>query len=137
MMSRNGSRSLRRSLGRKLNRCLNRRCTHSITRRLVRARAGDSLGYLCSLLEQLLRSANRLAQNDPHLFGPRAREYYLDTLRLQGEERLIEEALRKTYGPVKPGEPRHISTLWTDRYFPPPERRKLFRKWFHEQYPSP
>jgi hypothetical protein len=32
-----------------------------------------------------------------------------------------------------------VSTLWTDRYNPPPtpEGRRIFLKWFHEKYPQP
>ncbi len=60
---------------------------------------------------------------------------FLDTLELEREEKEIEAALRRAYGPPKPGEPVHVSTLWTDRYEPKPEQRKVFLKWFHEKYP--
>ena len=32
--------------------------------------------------------------------------------------------------------PARVSTLWTDRYFPPPKQRRIFLKWFNEKHPS-
>jgi len=58
--------------------------------------------------------------------------------RMEREEKECEAALRSAYGPPRPGEPAHVSTLWSDRYNPPqdPKLRRLFFKWFHEKYPS-
>jgi hypothetical protein len=130
--SRNGTHSL--------NSGLNRRSHRYATSMLAGARRprqpNDFLVAL-RLLSQFLRNANRMAKAAPHLCGPRARDYFLDTLRMEQQEKETEAALEKVYGPTPPGQPKHVSTLWSDRYEPRPERRRLFLKWFHEQYPSP
>jgi hypothetical protein len=74
-----------------------------------------------------------MEKRDPHLFGPRARDYFLDTLRVERQQ----EALHKIYGPPDPSQPARVSTLWTDRYhFSSPSEYRKFLKWFREQYPS-
>jgi hypothetical protein len=102
------------------------------------ARRPDYFAIACSAINQFLRAQARLAKQDPHIFGPHARHYLLDTLEMEKEEKEIEATLRRVYGPPKPGEPVHVSTLWTDRYYPPANRegRRIFFKWFHEKYPS-
>jgi hypothetical protein len=100
------------------------------------ARRPNYLALACKAFKQVLRFHRRLAKQDPHLFGPRAHDYYLDTL---AEERRLHEAeaaLRRVYGPPAPGEPEHVSTLWNDRYEIKPGQQKMFLKWFHENYPS-
>jgi hypothetical protein len=124
-----------RNGNRKLNRRLNRRCTRYATKMLNGARRPNYLALACSAINQALRIRARLAKEDPHIFGPHSHQYYLDTLRMEREEQ-EREALRKVYGPPKPGEPKFVSTLWTDRYEPKPEERRLFLKWFHQNYPS-
>jgi len=99
-------------------------------------RRPNYLALACSALNQLLRLHRRMAKDDPHLFGPRAHDYFLDTLEEDRRLHEAEAALRKIYGPPAPGQPEHVSTLWTDRYEPKPEQRKIFLKWFHENYPS-
>ena len=124
---------------RKLSRNLDRRCDRHSTRMLGGARRPRPPNYLaiaCRALNQYIRLAKRRAKNDPHIFGPRAHDYYLDTLRMEQREREAEAALLKVYGPPAPGEPKHVSTLWTDRYPPEAKKSRLFLKWFHEQYPS-
>lgn len=121
---------------RNLNWGLNRACSRFATTMLGGARRPNHLVLACRLLSLHLRLAKRMAKEDPHLFGPHARQYFLDTLQLEQEEREIEAAIRKVYGPLPPGESPPVSTLWTDRYHPQPEQRKLFLKWFHEKYPS-
>jgi hypothetical protein len=100
------------------------------------ARRPDFLALACKAINQALRIQNRLAKRDPHIFGPHSRQYFLDTLVLEREERECQAALRRVYGPPKPGEPPFVSTLWTDRYYPPeePELRRIFIKCFHEKY---
>ena len=129
MRSRNGSR--------KLNQSLNRRWGRYSTRMLGGARRPDYLGLVCRALTELLRLRRRMAKADPHLFGHHAHKYFLDTLKLEREELERGAALRRAYGPPKPGEPKFVSTLWTDRYYPEPGHRKMFLQWFHEKYPSP
>jgi hypothetical protein len=99
------------------------------------ARRPNYLAQACRALSQYLRLRKQMAKADPHIFGPHARKYYLDTLEMEREEQERESALRRVYGPVKPGEPEYVSTLWSERYAPKPEQRKLFLKWFREKYP--
>jgi hypothetical protein len=99
------------------------------------ARRPNYLAIACRAINQLLRSARRMAKEDPHIFGPHSREYYLDTLEEESRLQETEAAVRRVYGPPAPGEPQHVSTLWTDRYFPEPHERRRFLKWFHEKYP--
>ncbi len=101
------------------------------------ARRPNYLALACSALSQFLRLQARQAKEDPHIFGPHAQKYFLDTLEMEREQREREAALRRVYGPPKPGGPAFVSTLWTDRYVPEPKQRKMFLKWFHEKYPWP
>jgi len=128
MRSRNGTH--------KISQSLSRRVTHYATRTLAgahRPRGPDELHQLSRILTQYLRIARRMEKRDPHLFGPRARDYFLDTLRVERQQ----EALHKIYGPPDPSQPARVSTLWTDRYhFSSPSEYRKFLKWFREQYPS-
>ena len=125
--SRNGNRNL--------NRNLNRPCSRPATRRLGGARQPDELLSLCRLLEEAVRLRQRLARRDPHLFGPHAQRYYLDTVRLAQEQQEIDAALHNVYGPPPSGEPQTGSTVWTDRYvFRTPEQHRLHLRWFQEHY---
>jgi hypothetical protein len=120
-----------------LNRSINRRCWRYATKMLNGARRPNYLALACRALNKVLRIHGRLAKAEPHLFGPHSHQYYLDTLEMEREQKQREAALRCIYGPPKPGEPEFVSTLWTDRYYPPddPEGRRIFFKWFHEKYP--
>jgi hypothetical protein len=102
-----------------------------------RTRQPNGLVIACRLLAQYRRLAKRAAKEDPHLFGPHARRYFLDTLELERREQEIQLALEKVYGPPLPGQPTPCSTLWTDRYCPSPKQRRSFLRWFREQYPGP
>jgi hypothetical protein len=103
-----------------------------------RRRRPDDLVLLCRVLTQYLRLARRMEKRDPHLFGPRARDYFLDTLRLERQQEETAAAIRKIYGPPDPAQPARVSNLWTDRYhFSSPRQHRIFLKRFHERYPSP
>ena len=130
--SRNGFRKLDRALRRPLA----RRCTRYAGKLSPGARRPNYLALACKALNQYLRLRRRMAKEDPHIFGPRAGDYYLDTLKEEQRRREADAALRSVYGPPAPGEPEHVSTLWTDRYEIKPEQRKIFLKWFHEKYPT-
>ena len=129
MRSRNGTH--------KVSQSLNRRSTRYATRMLDgarRPRRPDELRQLCRILTQDLRIARRMEKRAPHLLGPHARDYLLDTLSIERRQ----EVLDKIYGPPDPSQPAHVSTLWTDRYhFSSPSQYRKFLKWFREQYPSP
>jgi hypothetical protein len=127
-----------RKLDRALRRPLNHRCNRYAGKMSpgARRRHPNYLAMACSAINQALRIHRRLAKQDPHIFGPRSHDYFLDTLAEERRLREAEEALCKVYGPPAPGEPNLLSTFWTDRYEPKPEGRKIFLKWFHENYPS-
>lgn len=138
MNSSNRSRNGTRRLQRRLCRGLNRRCLRYATTMLGgarRPRPPDELPLACRLLSQYLRLTRRMAKRDPHLFGPQAHRYFLDTLALEIRQQEIQAALDKVYGPPAPGEPKRVSTLWTDRYCFPPEERRMFLKRFKQNYP--
>ena len=133
--SRNGVRNLNRGLARGLS----RKCSRWATTLQAGARRPpqpDELRQICALYTEYLRIAKRMAKQDPHIFGPHAHRYLLDTLELERREAETQAALRKAYGPPVPGEPVHVSTLWTDRYFPTRKARRIFLQHFHEHYPS-
>jgi hypothetical protein len=134
--SRNGGRKLNRSLNQNLNHGLNRYAT-TLVDGACRPRQPDYLRLACRALTQYLRLAKRMERQYPHIFGPQAHRYFLDTLQLEKDRAETEAALRKVYGPPAPGDPVPVSTLWTDRSFPSPRQRRLFLKHFHEHYPSP
>ena len=127
--SRNGSRKLDRALRRPLNRRY-----HRYAGKMSPGMRRPYLALACKALNQYLRLRRRLAKEKPHTFGPHSRQYFLDTLAEERRRREAAAALHKIYGPPPPGQPEHVSTLWTDRYHPPPTR--IFFKWFHEKYPS-
>jgi len=129
---------LRHKVSHCLSRSLNRSCTRAITRQLSRdcgPRQRDELLSICRLLEGVLRIDQRMAKRDPHLFGPHARRYYLDTVRLAQEQQEIDAALCKVYGPPAPGEISSASQVWGDRYvFRTPEEKRIHLRWFKDQY---
>ena len=78
-----------------------------------------------------------MARRDPELFGPQASRYFLDTVRLEQEQKERPAALDKVYGPAPPGQPEIISTVWSDRYvFRTPQQRRTHLRWFKENYGS-
>ena len=126
------------ALNHSLNRSLARASPRYATRMLAgarRPRPVDHLRAACRLITLALRIGQRLARRDPHIFGPHAQRYFLDTLRLEQQQRATEAALNQVYGPPAVGEPPPVSTLWTDRYFPQsPAQKRIHLKWFKEQY---
>jgi hypothetical protein len=128
--SRNGNLSLNHACGRRLS-----SYATTMLGGARRPRQPSPLLLACRLLTQCLHIARRMAKQDPHLFGPKARDYYLETLALERREQEMEAAIRKVYGPPPHGQPPPVSTLWADRYFPPPGQRRMFLKWFREHYP--
>jgi hypothetical protein len=132
---RNGPRSLNRGLDRHLDRALAGYAT-TMLGGVHRPRRPNGLVVACRLLTQSMRSRRQMARDEPHIFGPHARRYFLETVELEKYEQDLHAAIDKVYGPPPPGTPPRVSTLWTDRYSPPPEQRRLFLKWFKERYPS-
>jgi hypothetical protein len=132
--SRNGTHSLNGSLSRGLS----RRCSRWPTTLLAgarRPRRPNDLLLACRLLSQYIRLRQRAAREDPHIFGPHAPRYFLETLAREQHDREVRVALDKVYGPSPPGQPARVSTLWTDRYFYEPDQHKRFLKWFYEHHP--
>jgi hypothetical protein len=126
----------------RLNRRLGRRLTVRLCHRLNRGPDGrilrpkNLLYEVCTLIARYTRMRERAARRDPHLFGRHASEYYQDTLRLEREQREIDAALDRVYGPdpaaSASGGSRH--SVWTERYYIEPGQERLFRKWFRETY---
>ena len=124
---------------------LNRRCHQSLDCKLGTLlttrtdgrpfRRPNYLAEACHALTLALRQTKKLTKADPHLFGPHARRYYLDTVQAAQQEVEVEAALRQVYGPPKPGDPPPAPGVWTQRYFLNPQWPG-FRKWFREQYGS-
>jgi hypothetical protein len=120
---------------RRLNRPLARRCHHYLTTRTngLRWTPPNYLAQACQILGEYVRLRQRMARDQPHLYGRHASRYYRDTLQEIEFEAEMEVAIRKAYGPPKPGEPPPGPGVWTRRYVLDPQWRG-FRKWFHERY---
>jgi hypothetical protein len=88
---------------------------------------------VCCLLERFLRLQKKAARADPHIAGPHAGRYFRDTLQMEREQREIDAALTRVYGPEPPGTPPR-PTVWQERYFIPTDQMPVFRKWFRENY---
>ncbi len=124
---------------------LNRRCNQSLCRPLgvfITSRTDgrpfrrpDYFAKACSALNLFLRQAKKMAKADPHLLGPHARRYFQDTAREAQQQADVDAAIRKVYGPPKPGDPPPPPGIWTQRYFLDPEW-KGFRNWFTKTYGS-
>jgi len=124
-------------LNRPLNRRLNRHLGSLLTRRTNgrRYRRRNLLAEACRALELCIRQSKKMAKADPHLFGPHAHAYYLDTLREDQQMQEAAAALDKVYGPSPDGNS-PLRSVWQERYNIPPEQRKFFLKWFKEHYGS-
>ena len=134
MSTSNKSRNGNRSLNRTLNRVGSRYGTVMLGG-LRRPPRPNDLQLACRLINKAVRIHEHMARRDPHLFGPHARRYYRDTLRLAQYEQEIDTAIRKVYGPLPPGTPEPVSKVWTDRYvFRTPHEHRLHLRWFREHY---
>ena len=125
-----------RRLNHRLDRPLSRRLGRCLTARTDGRsfRPPDYFAVACSALSLFLRQAGKMAKADPHIFGPHATRYYQDTVRMAEQQAEAEAALRKVYGPPKPGD-LPPDSLWRKRYYPEPGlERRIFLKWFKEQY---
>lgn len=93
----------------------------------------DYFTIACRYLEQYVRLTQRMAKEQPHLYGPHARRYFQDTLQMIRQESETEAALLKAYGAPQPGVPPPGPDAWTRRYDLDPQWSG-FRKWFRENY---
>ena len=124
---------------------LNRRCTRSLRCKLgvlITSRTDgrpfrrtNYLAEACRALGLFLRQTKKMAKADPHLFGPHARRYFLDTVQMAQQEEEVAAALRNVYGPPQPDDPPLPPGVWTERYVLNPQW-KGFPKWFREKYGS-
>jgi hypothetical protein len=123
----------------RLDRRLNRPLARDLDRLLNRRRDGrpcrpkNYLAEACALIQKYIRLRRNAARDEPHLFGPHAGAYYRDTLKMEAQQKEVDAALEKIYGPDSPRSPRPTS-IWTERYSIPPESMKIHRKWFRENY---
>lgn len=115
------------TLARSLNRPLAHRLDRLLTRRVdgLSGRRPNYLAGACALLEKYFRLRRRAIRAEPHFFGPRASEYYRETLRREEEDRVTAVALDKVYGPSPAGSPPRPS-VWVERYDCPPKRRRRY-----------
>ncbi|HEV2435941.1 MAG TPA: hypothetical protein VG077_08075 [Verrucomicrobiae bacterium] len=122
-------------LNRRLNRLLARPLDRFLNHRLGGrpCRPPNYLAQACTLIGKFISLRRKMARAEPHLFGPHTGAYYRDTLKLEAEQKEMHAALEKVYGPAPPGSPRPVS-VWSNRYYIPPERMKIHRKWFRENY---
>jgi hypothetical protein len=122
-------------LDRRLNRPLDCPLDQFLNRRLDGrpCRPVNGLAQACTLIEKYIRLRRKTARAEPHLFGPHAGAYYRDTLKREAQQKEVDAALKKIYGPDPPGTP-PAPSIWTERYCIPPERMKIHRKWFRENY---
>jgi hypothetical protein len=124
-----------RNGARKLSSLLDHKCDRYTTKMLGsarRPRRPDDITIVCRAISKYIRIANRMAKEDPHIYGPRADDYLRDTLKMERIEQAFDTAIRK----FRPDRPPLVSTLWLRRYYHKPENRRLFLNWFHEFYPS-
>jgi hypothetical protein len=123
------------SLNRRPDRGLGRRLGYCLTRRLDGRpyRLPNHLAQACDRLERYLRLRHKAARDEPHLYGPHAERYRLETLQLEAREREADAALQAVYGPEPPDAPPH-RFLWQERYEIPTSQMPVFRKWFRENY---
>jgi hypothetical protein len=92
------------------------------------------LAIACKAISLYLRLAKKMAKEDPHIFGPCAQKYFVDTLEQERIEKEFEAVLARVRGSGQPSKHAHVSTLWRDRYFPRPENRRMFLECFHRNY---
>src|ERR1051325_4744144 len=90
-------------------------------------RAPDHLAEVCRLISRYLRLREKAARRDPHLFGPHAGRYYQDTVRMEREQREIQAALDRVYGPSPEGQQWHPNQVWQERYQIKPGEAQFFR----------
>lgn len=124
--SRNGN----RRLGIRLRQPLGRRTWRRAGKPASNLSRIDYLATACKAVSDLIRFEKRLAKEAPHIYGPHARKYFLDTLEMEKWEQEFEAALARVRGSPST----HVSTLWQGRYCPKPETNQMFLKWFHENY---
>jgi len=122
---------LTRSLNRRPGRCLGVLLTQRLDGRLWRR--PNYLAEVCGLIQCYLRLRKRSVAAEPHLFGRHAAAYYQDTLREERQQREIDAALDRVYGPPPAGEPRRPS-VWQEHFEIPPDKMKFHRRWFRKQY---
>jgi hypothetical protein len=125
--SRNGVRKLRSRLDHKSDRYATKMVGGA-----RRPRRPDDITIVCRAISKYIRITNRMAKEEPHIYGPRADDYLRDTLQMERIEQAVDTAIRK----FRPDRPPLVSTLWSKRYDHKPENRRLFLNWFHEFYPS-
>jgi hypothetical protein len=122
-------------LSRRTNRSLDRAQRSYLTTRTNGRRWSPPNHFMvaCRALAKYVRQVERMARQEPHHWGPHASRYHQDTLQMMRVEAEAGAAIRKVYGPPKPGDPPPGPDVWTRRYELDPQWRG-FRKWFREQY---
>ena len=114
----------RRNLNRKVNRKLDIHATRMLPG-VHRPPPPNLLAEACRNLNEAIRIRKRMAKREPHLFGPKATAYFLETVEMAESEREFGRALQRIYG-CEPGP----ATVWRDRYpeFDPCRIHELVKK---------
>jgi len=122
-----------------LNRCLNRR----LNRRLDcyattlqggarRPRDKDGFAEIFRCFLEYFKVCDRMAREDPHLFGPEAPAYYRETVAEHDWALKVDAALTHVYGPATPGESCGADQIWSTAYpvfHSAVEKQKWVKNW--------
>lgn len=106
---------MRRSLNRSLNHRLNRYATSMLDGR-PRPRDADGFAEIFQCFRAYFKVRDRMALEDPHLFGPEAARYYRETVAEHHAARQIEAALDRVYGPSASAHSGWADRVWSDNY---------------------
>jgi len=121
--------SLNRPLHHYLNRRLNRYAT-AVASGGRRPRAKGGLLEICRYLEQALKISDRLAREDPHLFGPEAPAYFRETIAEHKWAVTIDAAVAQVYGAA--ATPPDTHRVWSQAYpvfHSAAEKQKWVKNW--------
>ena len=102
-----------------LNRSLNRRLTRytsTLQGGARRPRPDSGFGEIFRCFRAYFQVRDRMAREDPHLFGPEAQPYYRETVAEHDWALKVDAALTRVYGPVPLGESCGANQVWSTAY---------------------
>lgn len=103
------------SLNHSLNHRLNRYAA-TVANGGRRPQAKDGLLEICRYIEQSLKIRDRMAREDPHLFGSEARAYLRETVAEHACAVQVEAALARVYGPDHDKQSSWADRVWSTAY---------------------
>ncbi|MGC3958721.1 MAG: hypothetical protein QM813_12510 [Verrucomicrobiota bacterium] len=125
------STALHRSLNHSVNHRLNRYAA-VVANGGRRPRAKDGLLEICRYIEQSLKIRDRMAREDPHLFGPEARAYLRETVAEHDCALQVEAALAQVYGSDYDKHSSWADRVWSTAYpqfTSAAQKQKWIKKW--------